>query len=401
VDRAELADLRVVNTCSVTTQAAGKSRQAARGVVRLPVLRDSSATHDSSSDSPADVMSITDGRRTIVTGCWATSDKGEAEAIPGVSAVLTHHDDVAGELDRLLRTWQTEDRNPPTNQDGLTPRTTDTRAGGRGLAVNDGWMISANADALSRDVHNRTPDVRKSKKNPGSGTTKLPLLGERQAAHTRAFLKVQDGCDAHCTYCIIPDLRPRLWSKPVDDLVEEARRMVEAGHVEVVLTGIFLGAYGQSTALRRRQPVGAKPIAGAVEALCTRVPGLRRVRLSSLEPGDLEGELLDVLAAHEQVVPHFHLPLQSGSNEMLRRMNRHTRGWITCGGSTRCMGASTGRRSRPTSSLGFRERLKRTSSGRWRWPRRRGSSMYTRSRSRRGRRRRRRGGRGISCAGRW
>ncbi|MEZ0263215.1 MAG: MiaB/RimO family radical SAM methylthiotransferase [Phycisphaerae bacterium] len=158
---------------------------------------------------------------------------------------------------------------------------------------------------------------------------RLPMLGERQAAHQRAFLKVQDGCDAHCTYCIIPRLRPGLWSKPVDEAVDEARRLVDAGHREIVLTGIFLGAYGQSTALRRRQGEngGARELGRLVEALCTRVPGLRRVRLSSLEPGDVTAELVGVLRAHRQVVPHFHLPLQSGSDAILRKMNRqYTRG---------------------------------------------------------------------------
>jgi threonylcarbamoyladenosine tRNA methylthiotransferase MtaB len=157
----------------------------------------------------------------------------------------------------------------------------------------------------------------------GAGTTRLPLLGQRQPGRQRAVLKVQDGCDAHCTYCIIPSLRPVPWSKPIDDVVEESRRMVEAGHVEIVLTGIFLGAYGQPTALRRRQNErGPGPLGELVRALCTRVPGLRRLRLSSLEPGDMTGGLVSVLREHRQVVPHFHLPLQSGSDTLLRRMNR-------------------------------------------------------------------------------
>ncbi|MDB5354904.1 MAG: mtaB [Phycisphaerales bacterium] len=159
--------------------------------------------------------------------------------------------------------------------------------------------------------------------DPRPGTTALPLLGERQSGRQRAFLKIQDGCDAHCTYCIIPSLRPKLWSKPVDDAVNEANALVAAGHVEIVLTGIFLGAYGQPTALRRRQPHGTdKPLSALIDALCTRVPGLRRLRLSSLEPGDLTDDLLSVLRSHGQVVPHFHLPLQSGSETLLRKMNR-------------------------------------------------------------------------------
>ena len=158
------------------------------------------------------------------------------------------------------------------------------------------------------------------------GPNTLPALQEHQTARQRAFLKVQDGCDAHCTYCIIPRLRPRLYSKPIRAAIEEATRLVASGHVEIVLTGIFLGAYGQPTALRRRQAnAGAALLAELVEALCRGVPGLKRLRLSSLEPGDLGDHLLDVLASHKQVLPHFHLPLQSGSDEILRRMNRQYR----------------------------------------------------------------------------
>jgi threonylcarbamoyladenosine tRNA methylthiotransferase MtaB len=109
----------------------------------------------------------------------------------------------------------------------------------------------------------------------------------------------------------------------VEDVVAEARKLVDAGHVEIVLTGIFMGAYGQPTALRRRQPQATgKPLGELVDALCTRVPGLKRLRLSSLEPGDLSPELIGVVKSHKQVVPHFHLPLQSGSDHLLRRMNR-------------------------------------------------------------------------------
>jgi threonylcarbamoyladenosine tRNA methylthiotransferase MtaB len=150
------------------------------------------------------------------------------------------------------------------------------------------------------------------------------LLESRQTGHQRAFLKIQDGCDAYCTYCIIPTLRPRVSSKPVEDVVEEARRLVGAGHVELILTGIFMGAYGQETALRRRQIArdALTPLGRLIEGLCTRVPGLKRLRLSSLEPGDLTADLLGLMRSHAQVVPHFHLPLQSGSERVLRRMNR-------------------------------------------------------------------------------
>jgi threonylcarbamoyladenosine tRNA methylthiotransferase MtaB len=233
------ADLRIVNTCSVTMEAASKSRQAIRRAA-------------GKSDS-----------KVVAMGCWTTSDKESATRMNGVNMVLTHHDDVNARLSQFL----------------------------------------AEGDFAQR--------------------RSLPVLEGRPPRHQRAFLKIQDGCDAHCTYCIIPKLRPLLWSKPIDELVDEARRLVNAGHVEIVLTGIFLGAYGKETALRRRQlDSSSPPLAQAINALCTRVPGLRRVRLSSLEPGDLDDELLAVLRSHSQVVPHFHLPLQSGSSAILRKMNR-------------------------------------------------------------------------------
>src|SRR4029079_3858052 len=107
-----------------------------------------------------------------------------------------------------------------------------------------------------------------------------------------------DGCDAHCTYCIIPQLRPRLWSKPVEDVIEEARALVEAGHREVVLSGILLSAYGQETALRRRQ-TSPNALGNLIRRLCEEVPGLLRVRLSSLAPGDLDDELGKIVPRHE------------------------------------------------------------------------------------------------------
>jgi len=261
------AQLRIINTCSVTTDAASQSRQTVRRAVRLPVLR----SGDMVSSRPGD------GRpNVIVTGCWATSDPHAAAALPGVTAVITHRDNIAQNLEKLLRDW-------------------------------DGPGDPASIPFAS----------------PSVGMATLPLLGEPQARHQRAFLKIQDGCDAHCTYCIIPSLRPSLWSKPLDDAVLEARRLVDAGHVEIVLTGIFMGAYGHATALRRRQAnAGSHPLAGLIDALCTRVTGLRRLRLSSLEPGDLNDDLIAALRAHSQVVPHLHLPLQSGSDLLLRKMNR-------------------------------------------------------------------------------
>ena len=346
------ADLRVVHTCSVTVQAASKSRQSVRRLDRLRVLNSGDATRGPSTDfstTTLDQSSIlhtagagstagSSGRRqrVVVTGCWATSHPKEAAALSGVDAVLGHHHDVNSELERLLDQWDAADEKRDAGSNSPEPGRDDGWMKGEAGTL-AGLITCANEPKIAKEVNGKlegdenpcegwnegASGQKSGARSQKSGMTLLPLLGERQGGHQRAFLKVQDGCDAHCTYCIIPQLRPRLWSKPVDEAVEEARRLVEAGHVEIVLTGIFLGAYGQATALRRRQGGQvAEPLGELVDALCRRVPGLGRLRLSSLEPGDLTDELLTTLRSHRQVVPHFHLPLQSGSDVLLRRMNR-------------------------------------------------------------------------------
>ncbi|MDR1730485.1 MAG: MiaB/RimO family radical SAM methylthiotransferase [Synergistaceae bacterium] len=132
---------------------------------------------------------------------------------------------------------------------------------------------------------------------------------------SRAFLKVQEGCDRFCSYCIIPFLRGRSTSRPPEDTLNEARRVTAAGCSEIVLTGIHLGVYG-----RDRQT----SLAELVRNL-SGVPGLRRLRLGSLEPFALDEELLDALAESPVFCPHLHLPFQSGDDEILARMRRgHT-----------------------------------------------------------------------------
>jgi len=353
------AELRIINTCSVTVQAASQSRQSTRRMIRLPVLLDRPAMaprdriefdrpapaaglgeHPSEKAlagiSPGLSPSAAHRPRVVVTGCWATSDEREASTIQGVDAVLTHRHDVADELDRLLTLWRSADAETGAAPAGHNFRASESPPGSMNT---NGWMMKAGTAAGKRTAENKAEIHGFVNENPlsqygqtarnfsRSGTNSLPLLGEHQSGRQRAFLKVQDGCDAHCTYCIIPRLRPLLFSKPINDVVEEARRLVAAGHVEIVLTGIFLGAYGHETALRRRQGQTNRGLAELVQDLCSEVPGLKRVRLSSLEPGDLTDDLLDALRSHQQVVPHFHLPLQSGSDAILRRMNRQ----YTCG----------------------------------------------------------------------
>ena len=130
---------------------------------------------------------------------------------------------------------------------------------------------------------------------------------------TRAFLKIEDGCDRFCSYCIIPYARGRVRSKPLEDIREEVQRLGEQGFQEVVLTGINLPAYGRELGLH---------LCDAVEAAC-QAPGISRVRLGSLEPEQLTPDVIARMAKEEKLCPQFHLSLQSGCDATLQRMNRH------------------------------------------------------------------------------
>ena len=158
-------------------------------------------------------------------------------------------------------------------------------------------------------------------------TSKHVNLGSLGAfkGHTRAFLKVQDGCDGYCSYCIIPRTRPKVRNKPVAEVLEEAQNLVNAGHKEIVVTGIFLGAYGLETVRRKRWEKQENPELAKLLKKLSRVDGLARIRLSSLEPADVTAGLLEVMANCHNIMPHLHLSLQSGSDEILKKMGRQYR----------------------------------------------------------------------------
>jgi threonylcarbamoyladenosine tRNA methylthiotransferase MtaB len=137
----------------------------------------------------------------------------------------------------------------------------------------------------------------------------------------RALVKVQDGCGMACSYCIVPAVRPVLWSRPVDDVLAEVRRLVEHGHLEIVLTGIHLGHYGAEPGGGATGRPGAR-LAQLVERILA-IEGEFRVRLSSLEAAEATPELVDLMASHpRRLCPHLHLPMQSGADRVLRRMRR-------------------------------------------------------------------------------
>ncbi|MBR5523819.1 MAG: tRNA (N(6)-L-threonylcarbamoyladenosine(37)-C(2))-methylthiotransferase MtaB [Clostridia bacterium] len=140
-----------------------------------------------------------------------------------------------------------------------------------------------------------------------------PLDIDNFQGRTRAFVKIEDGCNRFCSYCIIPYARGRVRSRDPEDLRQELTRLAQSGYKEIVLVGINLTAYGQDNGLT---------IADVVETACS-VEGIERVRLGSLEPDFMTDEIIDRLAAQKKLCPQFHLALQSGCDATLKRMNRH------------------------------------------------------------------------------
>jgi threonylcarbamoyladenosine tRNA methylthiotransferase MtaB len=132
--------------------------------------------------------------------------------------------------------------------------------------------------------------------------------------HTRAFLKVEDGCDLNCSFCIIPKVRGTAVSRPLESAVDEAKRLVDHGYKEIVLTGVHLGSYGKDLEQRSMLP-------DLVERLLA-IRGLARLRLSSLEANEISDPLIALMASEPRFCPHLHLPLQSGDDDVLRAMRR-------------------------------------------------------------------------------
>ena len=324
------ADLVVINTCCVTAAAAAKSRRAVRRAVRR--------------HRAADVL---------ILGCCATQ---HAQALRraarqagarGDIHLAGHRDDIAECLRRAADSLRGRQASCDGLPRGLTPvgthRARKGSEGFRKLRFGDHGRNAAKApfpagsfryEKSMRDIVSRRPaspapvlacHYDSIQPRPASnvkhnlGAAGLPEI-ERFAGHQRAFVKVQDGCDAGCTYCVVPQVRARVWSRPPGEVLHEVETLVANGHKEIVLCGVFLGAYGRATALRSRWDAPS-----ALPDLLRRVAGtagLWRVRLSSLEVGDVTDELLDVFGDCPAVAPHFHLSLQSGSEKVLRRMNR-------------------------------------------------------------------------------
>ncbi|RMF90743.1 MAG: tRNA (N(6)-L-threonylcarbamoyladenosine(37)-C(2))-methylthiotransferase MtaB [Nitrospinota bacterium] len=248
VEYNEVADVYVINTCSVTERADAEARRIIRQASR---------------NNPEALV--------VVTGCYAQRDPQAIARLTGVNLVLGNAE--KGELYRLV--------DQKLREKAATPEIR----------------------------------VRNLRREGGPGFAFPPIDPSAFSRFTRATIKVQDGCDEFCSFCIIPYTRGRSVSRPLADVVAHARRLVEAGYKEIDLTGVHTGNYG-------RDLPGKVTLLSLLQEL-EKIEGLQRIRLNSLEPSTISEELIDFIACSRKVCHHLHIPLQSGDDEILRRMKRN------------------------------------------------------------------------------
>jgi threonylcarbamoyladenosine tRNA methylthiotransferase MtaB len=270
----------VLNTCTVTAAADQDARASIRRIHR---------------ENPE--------AKIMVTGCYAQRAPQEIAALPGVTWVVGNsHKHRVAEI-------------AATDGPGFSVAPEKQKSGGVALPVQPGNFIPLETVALSAPAFTWVGDI--------FAHTELiaaPLFsGDSIAEKTRPNLKVQDGCDNRCSFCIIPSVRGQSRSMKLDRVIEEASALVAAGYREIVLSGINLGRWG-----RDFQPQGR--FEQLVRALL-QFTDIEKIRISSVEPMDWNDDLIALVAGSARIAKHAHLPLQSGSDRILRRMHRKYRPW--------------------------------------------------------------------------
>ncbi len=285
----EKPDLVVINTCCVTHTASAKSRQQIQRIQK---------------HHPEAIL--------VVCGCLpALNHSGTGPAI--TNNIIKAHPDASGSLpENILFVTKRDELAAILIHliNSIKPE-------------NDLKIKSKNEFLENRLYRDAIPTEIRVETHPPGGQMMDVSLSALSCfkGQTRAFLKVQDGCDGFCTYCIIPKTRPKISSKPINEALNEAKSLVQAGHKEIVITGICLGAYGRNSARRRVETHSDASLPDLIEKIA-RIPHLERIRLSSIEPSDITERLLDIFRTYPNVLPHIHLSLQSGSNAILKKMCR-------------------------------------------------------------------------------
>lgn len=257
----EKADVYVINTCSVTNMADRKSRQMLHRAKKL---------------NPDSIV--------VAAGCYVQTSQEQAKADEAIDILIGNNK--KHELIELLQVCETR----------------------RELSDKGGGQFFEEANEKVTDELWKTEGII----DINDKTEYEELYVSRTAEHTRAFIKVQDGCNQFCSYCIIPYARGRVRSRGMEDVLREVARLAENGYQEVVLTGIHLSSYGVDI---------GENLLGLIKKV-HEIEGIQRIRLGSLEPKIVTEEFARELSNLPKLCPHFHLSLQSGCDETLKRMNR-------------------------------------------------------------------------------
>ncbi len=249
VDFKELADVYVVNTCTVTNIADRKSRQ---------------MLHQAKKRNPDAII--------IAVGCYVQA--AEEALLKDSSVDLVVGNNRKSEIVKLVESYKIK------------------------KDINTNMVIDIGAE---KDFE------------------ELSIVSTMEK--TRAFIKIQDGCNRFCSYCIIPYVRGRVRSRNEDEILDEISKLSNAGYKEIVLTGIHISSYGTDRLDKAEDVYKLLPLASLIKAI-GEITGIERIRLGSLEPRIITEEFVKEIAAIKQFCPHFHLSLQSGSDTVLKRMNR-------------------------------------------------------------------------------
>lgn len=301
----ETADIYVVNTCTVTNIADRKSRQ---------------MLHRAKQRNPEAVV--------VAVGCYVQTGREAVEKDESIDLAIGNNrkKDIAEILEKFLREREkgAVSCGPEKSLGQKEAEEGRKRKVPEDKEEQTNSEIGADRGGLEERENIWTPD------KTLQGTTILDIAHTREyeemqlkytAEHTRAYIKVQDGCNQFCSYCAIPYARGRVRSRSAEDVLREIRGLAEAGYKEVVLTGIHLGSYGIDFDGYRGHGNWGRLI--ALTEQVHEVRGLERIRLGSLEPRIITPDAAARLAALPKLCPHFHLSLQSGCDKTLKRMNRH------------------------------------------------------------------------------
>ncbi|MBE5883589.1 MAG: tRNA (N(6)-L-threonylcarbamoyladenosine(37)-C(2))-methylthiotransferase MtaB [Lachnospiraceae bacterium] len=258
------ADIYIINTCTVTNIADRKSRQ---------------MLHRAKQKNPNAIV--------VAVGCYVQTGKEAVEQDPSIDLAIGNNR--KKDLPMILEAYLKEIEGSAME---------DNNCASRCKTLNDTTVIDIN----STDEYEE-------------------MRLKQTAEHTRAYIKIQDGCNQFCSYCVIPYARGRVRSRRAEDIIAEIKGLVQAGYREVVLTGIHISSYGIDFDGRKDYSGNSKLI--DLTEKIHEIEGLDRIRLGSLEPRIITEENAKRLACLPKICPHFHLSLQSGCDETLKRMNRH------------------------------------------------------------------------------